>query len=256
MVSIPRRIYKSLTKSEHANDFSRGQIILRSITFYRSYPCDSFRDFNEFSSREPGRMVGYADTNCVVFCAHKHKPADKNYLVEINSPCALFKYIRDIFGSSVKFSYFGEIYYKDPNSVGFPCIKFYCEKVYKDNLSDQLCINPGIETCFYKDPKWEYENEVRMCFFLRLKELSLLNRTDLKIKFFRRFIKLDIDRNSDKPVLKCQEELSFEKWKELRSCPNYNLAPNIPILTYREDFWFEIHITLPNSITKNFQNIS
>ena len=214
-----------------------------------------FSGFRRIFLQEPGRLVGYADTNALVFCAHKWKPKCKHHIVEIRGPCEIFKKIQSLLSSSVNSAYFGEVYYKDPLVKGFPRISYYCDDVNNKGVKKEEESNPGIDICYYKLPKYAYENEVRMCFFVCPEKLAKFKDPHVEVKFFRRFCRIDSE-NPQKPVLKCQEELDFECWKCKKSKTHYSLSEGIEENNDIEKYWFEVHMRLPLPISNNLRNIS
>lgn len=253
MYITPEKIYKSVSECQHAKDLCRGKIILRSINFYRSHPCPSFKDFKEFSSEDPERRGGLSNDNVIIFCAHKHKPEKKDHVVKIYHPCDLFNYISEVLG--IKNSYFGEIFYKCPKTPGFPKINFYCENIYLNDC-EQPISNPDIEYCYYKYPEFKEEDEVRMCFFVSHHLLQVLqgDNSGIQVKFLRRFLRLD--RLSTSVPSNCEEEMGFEDWRASKRNNHYLLIPEddrskIPDDPY--NYWFEIHIKLPEFIVNNFR---
>jgi len=239
----PRKIFKSVSFCEHAESLSRGKIILRSIEFFRSHPCQEMKDFDEFSTSKKGHSIGLTNP-ALIFCSHKFKPKGKNHVIEIRSPCELFIELKEKLSPAVGNAYFGEVIYTDPESTEYYPINFYCERVYLANEIN-LDTDIGIEIAFYKNSKFAHENEVRMCFLVCPERLSTITKSDIKIKYWKRFLKCD-SSYPEKPVFHCEEELNFTDWKKQRSAKGNN----------RDFFWFEAHINVSNKIANTFTNLS
>jgi hypothetical protein len=237
MILSPSRVFKSVSSFDHAEKFSKGEIILRSIEFFRSNACQDLKDFNEFSASKKGHSISL-DNQALIFCSHKFKPKCKTHLIEIRSPCVLFTEVKKRLSTATSGAYFGEVIYLDPESTEYDPINFYCERVY---LTDKkkLDSGPGIEIAFYKKSKFAHENEVRMCFLVCPEKLNSLNGSGIEVNFYERYIDCTLIQWKDR-------EVEYDYWKSKKTGPADNY----------DRYWFEACFKLPQVVYKNFHNIS
>jgi hypothetical protein len=233
----PEFLIKALSEESHAKSFCEGSMLLRSVQYYRM--CKGSReDWDEFSVRykdKEGRDCCSSLANGAFILSMHHGENFKESthggsLVKIKNLCSLFKEIhqklQNILYPVSHGAYFGQVRYTDYiNPQALSKIEFYCTSIYKDETSQGIVDNPLIESAFYKDLKFEKEQEVRLCFLFSEEKVGEVfsQSNNFKIRLFKR-------------TLGHYEQIcefdTFREWHESRSKSN----------CYGDDHWIELHV--------------